>query len=44
MVKEVHQSWILGEYIHMIGYKWGPSLAGVYIMAGTSMMEKFEHK
>ena len=32
-----------GDYINMIGYKWGSSLAVVYIMDKTFLMENFEH-
>ena len=40
---EVHITRILGEWSNMVGFEMGPSPAGVYTMAKTSLVENFEH-
>ena len=38
----MHQSIILGEWSNTIGYEMGPTLAGVYTMTKTYMVDNFK--
>ena len=43
--EEVHpQSIVLGEWSNMIGYEMSSSLAGVYTIAKTSLVEYFKRR